>query len=408
MKNKVKKVVKLLLALVIFISAFVITASAETQTQTIKIETRSVLLIDRSGSMEETQDRLAFEHYIREAYAPFDTVVYFDSKQMTSSADYKGGGNSSICEAIDELADAGFTHISVITDGEQWPRDYSSLSMYSDLDLTLYLVEETKASEELIEQLKSHLIKSNLKIVKPDGITEEVILNDYKEPIYTIEVPVVEDNNNTSSNVEDEDKTFIENIEEGYFPWWLILVIAALIAAFFDFIHELITCERNGEKKEQEEEQNDNSSETPIGHDPKPMPAKAVVQIAQGAHVVADFSGSMAAQQSETAKACRDAQKGSDSVICFGESVSEHVVDDLESIRAAGKTAGWEAIEQAAVKGWDEIVLVSDLGFNGKAFDEKAFSKKFNKITVVTPSNYNTTTLADLEKIADEVEVLPL
>ena len=278
------------------------------------------------------------------------------------------------------------------------------------------MVEEDEESSQFINQLKSRLVNSDLKVKKPDG-TEEMLLNGYKKPIYSIEVPVIEDEpsenvtpdggeDNSSENVEDEDKTFIQNIKEGYFPWWLVLLLAVLIAALFDFIHELITRGRDKEEKDDDADDTSTATGTPVV--PKPMPAKAVAHIAQGAHVVADFSGSMAAQQSETAKACMDAQKGSEAVICFGDSVSEHTADELKGIQAAGRTHGWEAMEQAAAKGWDEVVLVSDLEFNGKEFEQNAFAKKFKKITVVVPDKYDVRTLDNLRKIADEVEVLSL
>ena len=247
------------------------------------------------------------------------------------------------------------------------------------------MIEESETADEFISELERRLVNSSLKVVTPEG--EEIVLDDYQPPIYTIEIP--DGNSEVDNDVENEGNTFIENIKEGYFPWWLLLILAAIIAALFDFIHELIT-RRSGQEC------------------PKPIPAKAVAQIAKGARVVADFSGSMAAQQSETAKACQAAHKGSDTVLCFGDSVSEHAVSELKGLQATGKTHGWEAMEQAAFKGWDEIVLVSDLGFNGKIFDENAFAGKFRKVTVVTPSSYDIGTLENIKKIADEVEVLYL
>lgn len=391
MSRNHKKVAAIFFAVVLLITVFTLTASAATTTtQTIELETRSVLLIDKSSSMEKQQKVEAVVGQYD--FASYDAVVNFDHR-LSTDANFSGGGNSYICEVIDELADAGFTHITVVTDGEQWPQDYSALSVYTDLDLTVHLVEEDEESQEFIDQLKSRLVNSNLKVVKPDG-SKEVKLNDYKAPIYTIEVPVVEEN-------EDEgNKTFIQNLKEGYFPWWLVLLLAVLIAALFDFIHELITQGRNKEKGD-----NTVTTATLV---PKPLPAAAVAQIEKGAHVVADFSGSMAAQQSETAKACMNAQKGSEPVICFGDNISEHTASELKRIQAAGRTHGWEALEAAVSKGWDEIVLISDLEFNGKAFDQNSFAKKFKKITVVTPSSFDWETLKNLEKIADEVEVLYL
>ncbi len=398
--KKFKKTAVVLFAVVLLVSSTIFTAAATTETKTIELETRSVLLIDKSGSMEDQQK----VDQILGQYDPssYDAVVNFDHRISTEDS-FVGGGDSHICEVIDKLANAGFTHITVVTDGQQWPHDYSALSVYTDLDLTIDLVEESEDSEEFINQLKSRLVNSNLMVAKPDG-SEEVVLNDYKAPIYLIEVPVVEEN--TSANdIEDEgDKTFIENIKEGYFPWWVVLLLAAIIAALFDFIHELIT---RGRREEEQKVQPTPTGVTAVPT-PAPIPAKAVVHIAEGACVVADISGSMADQQRETAKACRYAHKSSEAVICFGDSVSEHTVDELETVKPAGRTAGWEAMEYASQKGRYEIVLVSDLGFNGKSFDENAFSKKFKKVTVVAPSSYHVPTLEKIKKIADEVEVLPL
>lgn len=394
-----KKIIAVAVVILLLISA-PIAASAATTTQTIEVETRSALLIDKSGSMEEQK---AVEVVISQCdLSSYDAVVYFDQR-LSTKEDFTGGGNSHICEAIDQLVDGGFAQITVVTDGEQWPSKYSALGVYTDVDLTIKLVEETKQSQEFINQLKSRLVNSSLKVSKPDG-TEDVILDDYKKPIYTIEIPVVEDETSKDSDTEVEDVekiTIIENAREGYFPWWLILILAAVIAAIFDLIHELIA---RGRDKDDEDE---NDTPTEEETKPAPMPEKAVMHIKQGAHVVADFSGSMAAQQSETARACLDVGS-KDKVICFGERVKERKPNKLSSVHAEGRTAGWEALEKASSKCWDEIVLVSDLGFNGKAFDQNAFAKKFKKVTVVTPKRYSMATLENLKKIADEVEVLPL
>jgi len=394
-----------LLAITLTVSVF-----AKTEVDTIELRTQSALLIDCSGSMTEQE---AVESLLAQIdQSAFDAVVYFDQR-FTTDSDFTGGGNSAICEAIDKTAKGGFEHIAVVTDGEQWPQNYSALGIYTDIDLTIYLVEEDEEAKEFIEQLQSRLTNSNLKVVKPDG-TEEMVLADYQPPIYEIQinVPVIPEKNESEihqnasefdSNSNDHTTVIVD--EEGRCFWWVALILAVLIAALFDFIHELITRKRNKDKNRA-----NNTYISAVTHapEPKPMPVKAVVHIVQGANVVADFSGSMAAQQSETAKACIAAKKDSEIVLCFGDKVSEHAVSELEGIKAAGQTAGWEALEVAASKGWDEIVLVSDLSFNGKAFNEKAFPKKFKKVTVVTPSNYYTPTLENLKKIADEVEVLPL
>lgn len=399
--RKSTQVAALILAVVVLVSAFSLTAAATT-TQ-IELETRSILLVDRSGSIE---DREAVDAIVSKLeVASFDAVGYFDT-EVSADEGFAGGGNSSICEAIDKAADAGFAHITVITDGEQWPADYSSLGLYSDLDLTIHLVEENEAAEDLVREVEGRLANSSLKVVTPEG-EEQVVLDDYQAPVYNIEIP---DGNSEvdqegDTDVDNEgDKTFIQNIKEGYFPWWLILLIAALIAALFDFIHELITRGRVEEKGGETTA----TTATAVTPAPKPIPLAAVAQIARGAHVLADFSGSMAAQQGETAQACMAAQKGSDAVLCFGDTVTEHAASELTGLQASGQTHGWEAMEQAAAKGWDELVLVSDLGFNGKAFDKSAFPKKFKKVTVVTPTAYHQPTLENLKKIADEVEVLHL
>lgn len=401
MKKIVRNFLSVLIAVVLFGSA-ILTASATSTT--IELETRSALLIDRSGSMD---DQAAVEEVLSQYdFNSFDEVVYFDTGLSTSDS-FAGGGNSSICEAIDKVAAGGFTHITVVTDGEQWPADYSNLGIYTDLDLTVRLVDESEEAEELVSQLESHLSNSNLKVVKPEG-EEVIILNEYKDPIYTIEIPDYSADEGSSNIYNDGDEiTIIEEGKRGYFPWWLIILLAALIAAIFDFIHELITRRREGEEDKKAEPTRAGST-TVVSSPPVPMPAKAIAHIAQGAHVVADLSGSMAAQQEETAKACMDAQKGSEDVLCFGDSVSEHAASELSGIQASGKTHGWEAMEQAAAKGWDEIVLVSDLKFNGKEFDKTSFAKNFKKITVVAPKGYSTVTLENLEQIADEVEVLHL
>lgn len=402
--NYMKKVAAVILAVVLLASAFSLTASASTQT--IELTTRSALLVDRSGSIKD-QDEV--NELLKNIYqTQFDFVGYFDNRQISLDPTYLGGSNSAICETIDEVAKLGYTHITVITDGQQWPKNYSSLGVYSDLDLTIVLVGDKEESEELINHLKERLVNSNLKVIKPDG-QEEVILNGYQPPVYSFELPAgnsAADQEGNTSDVDNEgDKTFIQNIKEGYFPWWLVLLLAVLIAAIFDFIHELITQGRVEDKKEEPQQQASTPTTLPV---PKPIPAKAIAQIAGGAHVLADYSGSMAAQQSETAKACQAAQKGSNAVLCFGDSVSEHAADELTGLQASGQTHGWEAMEEAAAKGWDELVLVSDLGFNGKAFDESAFSKNFKKITIVTPTGCHQPTLENIRKIAEEVEVLSL
>ena len=137
------------------------------------------------------------------------------------------------------------------------------------------------------------------------------------------------------------------------------------------------------------------------------MPHPIVDKIAQGYRILADFSGSMASQQSATVEACKKAGT-SESVICFGDSVKECKVSKLARMRADGQTAGWEAVEVAMQKGWKEIMIVSDLEFNKKSFEETQISGKFQKIIVVTPTSFDRGVFDSLKTITDEIEVVSL
>lgn len=410
MKRTLEKIVVVLAVVLITITALPITAVAATSE--IELQTRSALLVDRSGSVKDQQVVNSVIDTMDKA--EYDFIGYFDDSQISLDAEYQGGGNSAICETIDEVAKLGYTHIAIVTDGEQWPKDYTSLGAYTDLDLTFYLVgDKDTASSELIDQLKSRLINSSLKVVTTEG-EEQEILNDYKNPVYTIEVPEVEEEDSTSIN---EDKTFIDNIKEGNFPWWLVLILAAVIAALFDFIHELITKKRDNRYSSmigtKMVERNPVGKGVAYGVDAqridmevRPLPIEAVDAIVKGTKVLADYSGSMARQQKETAAACKKLNP-SGKVICFGEEVSEVKASEMEAIKPEGSTHGWEAIQEASAKGCDNILIISDMKFNGRRFDKKDFAR-FKKITVVVPNSYSKENLANLREIADEVEVLPL
>lgn len=385
MKNLITKVATLFAVVILAISMTSITAFATTQE--FETRTRSALLVDRSGSIKDQEEVNSVMSTLDKS--EYDFIGYFDDSQISLDPEYKGGGNSAICETVDKVVQLGYTNITVVTDGQQWPRDYSSLGIYTDVNLTICLVgEKEKDSEELVNQLKNRLVNSSLRVEKTDG-EEEIVLDDYTPEVFSVETPEME----SSSNVNSGNTSLIDNNGKCY--WWVALILAVIIAALFDFIHELLMKHRD-EKKTHEEEKSKL----------KPMPVKAVEAIAKGARVLADYSGSMKKQQAVTADACKQLTKAK--VICFGEDVSEVRPSKMSRIKAQGKTSGWEAMEQASAKGWQDIVIVSDLGFNGKPFDENSFDKKFNKVTVVAPEIYDKETLANIQKIADEVEVLPL
>ena len=412
---RISRILAALFAVVVLIMAInpltVSAASTETKTETktIELETYSALLIDKSGSANKIE---AVETIVGQYdFASYDVVVPFDHR-ISTNPEFTGGGNSHICEVIDQLVDSGFTHITVITDGEQWPEDYSALGVYTNVDLTIHLVEEDEESEQFINQLKSRLVNSDLKVTKPDG-TEEMILNGYKKPIYSIEVPVIEDKpsededkalpddgeDNSSENVEDEDNVFIENIKEGYIPWWIILLIF-LIPAIYDIIHELITRRRS--KDEDEDDTTDSTKPT--------MSSETVAVVAKklgegNVEYYVDNSTSFERVFHGAAEAAL--QSGIKRATTFGSEVKRRDVAELHGLTAQNQTKGWEAIE--TTKGGKNGVILSDMHFNGKAFDEKAFTgKHFRKITVFAPKGYNVANVENLKKIADEVEVLPL
>lgn len=360
--------------------------SPDTEIHTIELETRSVLLVDRSGSMG---DREKVDDYVSQMdTVSYDVVLYFDDKQSSTDPTYVGGGDSYICEKINEMATSGFTHIDIITDGQQWPQNYEALGIYTDLDIKFFLVEETEDSKELIDNLKTRLVNSSLKVITFDG-EEEAILDGFEPPIYSIEVP-----RPTSTVVLEEGNGYgNSNSNSNNCKWWLALILGMLSAAVFDFIHELITRRR------------DNIATKKAAA--KPMPATVVSQIKKGKKILADFSGSMANQQLATAEACKKAGL-SEKIMVFGNSVSFCRPWRISWKRASGMTAGWEAIQKALEKGWKDIMVISDLDFNKKSFEEVKLSGKFNSITVVSPAAINQAVLDELSKITDEIEVVHL
>lgn len=373
----------------------------QTITREIELTTRSALLVDRSGSMEDIEN-------VNEYLAKFDTskydfVGYFDHRQISVDPDFEGGGDSYICEAIDKMAERGFIHIDVITDGQQWPQEYDALVGYTDIDLTIYLVEETEDSEELTKKLAERMVNSSLQVVTPDG-DKRVILDDYQPPVYTIEIPLPEEKDDEGGAVEnipqEQDEKDTDN-PEVKIPWWWFVItflLAVLIAALFDLIHELITHrDRDGQKND-----DDGGAQQPL----PVIPEKGKKAIAEGDFILADISGSMATCQQATAQACQSVNGAAPKCIAFGQSVMHVKTAELSSIPNQGQTYGWEAVETAWNMGKKRIVIVSDMQFNGKAF--QAGQMMFERITVIAPAGYKEQNVEQLRQIAKEVEVLPL
>lgn len=372
-------------------------ATQQTVTREIELITRSALLVDRSGSMEDIEN--VNEYLAKFDISKYDVVGYFDHRQISVDPDFEGGGDSYICEAIDKMAERGFTHIDVITDGQQWPQEYDALVGYTDIDLTIYLVEETEDSEELTKKLAERMVNSSLQVVTPDG-DKRVILDDYQPPVYVIEIPVPEKDNNAEGDTNIHEEDAITDSEEAKFPWrWFVvtLLLAVLIAAIFDFIHELFTNHRDGA-----DQKNDGGAQQPL----PVIPEKGKQAIAEGDFILADVSGSMAVCQQATVQACQSVNGAAQKCLAFGERITHVLTADLAYIPNQGQTYGWEAIETAWNMKKKKIIIVSDMQFNGKAF--QADQMMFDRIIVIAPAVYNEKNVERLRQIAKEVEVLPL
>ena len=81
-------------------------------------------------------------------------------------------------------------------------------------------------------------------------------------------------------------------------------------------------------------------------------------------------------------------------------------VKDLVFMPNQGQTHGWEAVETAWNMGMKRIIIVSDMQFNGKAF--QAGQMQFDRVTIIAPQGYKNHNVERLRTIAKEVEVLPL
>lgn len=426
--SRIVKFVSLVLAFVFAITLTTVPAFAATYTDEYVLETETIVLVDRSGSMK---DRDAVNNVLATIDTSEATIAYFDSHKLTLDENYNIGGNSSICEAIDAAARGGFTHIAVVTDAEQWPENYSSLGIYTDLDIKIFLTEEKDAqAEKLIAELTDSLVKSNLTIVHVDG-TEEVLMNDYvpEKHVVSIEVPdpiVPDEEEPDHGNPVDGtakpsepviDQTVVECNHEctectHRCPWWLVLLLAVVIAALFDFIHELITRNRNGMR---------------IIRD----------RVADGSKVIIDLSGSMDEHRKDVLRAVR--KGGAKKVYAFGSSYCEvplecvrvdgcvevpksvpiyeqdgytevvKVTDDYAIVDMRRATRGAEVLKAAAQKGYRKVMLYSDMQFTGAELVAEDFEKMhFERITVVAAKPYDLRKVTELYEIADCVEVIEL
>ena len=389
-KYKTARALILVMVLILTLGLMPLTANAATYTDEIELETRTIILVDRSGSMK---DREAVDNIMASLDTENVTIAYFDSHKLTLDENYNVGGNSSICEAIDAAARGGFTHIIVVTDGEQYPREYGALGIYTDLDVKIFLSEEKdKEAEKFLAELQDSLVNSSLSVVGIDG-NVEVLMDGYVPKTYTVEIeipdPVIEEPepDDDSVDVETDEEQPVQIINCNHecthkckCLWWLALLLGILIAALFDLIHELIT--RRGW----------------FG----PVSRK----VKKGAKMLLDVSGSMSTYASSVVRA---AKKGkATSIIAFGDQVVEVPLDEVAKLNIGGATLGVEALKLAAANGWEDIVIVSDLQFNGEALNVSDFSQKFKCITVVAPNPYNMAMISELQQIADRVEVLSL
>lgn len=416
-----KKIFALILALVVLF-ALATTAAAQTVSTSVELPTRSILLIDKSGSMED--QKAAQAKLASLDLEEFDAIRYFDSAAITADEAYTGGADSSLCEAVDAAVTGGFDHITVVTDGHQWPAEYSALGVYSDVDVEILLTEEIDVNvERFLAALEGSLSNSSLKVETPAG-EEKVLLDGYHPTTIMVEmeVPNVETTvGGTSSDAEEsttEEVVTNCNHEKCRCLWWLALLLGGLLAMLFDLIHELITRKRG--KKEMGEEQQTQQTEPqqttgctcqlPCRDCPFEewqMEQAVIAKLQNGANLLLDTSGSMTALRTVATAAAK--KVNAENLIAFAENVEQVEANALDALQLGGSTHGWEAVEMAKEQGYDDIIIVSDLQFNGKSFDQVQLTGKFQKITAVVPkSDHSKLVLEQLQQIADKVEVLYL
>lgn len=367
-----KKILVLLALIFVLSSLFALNCFADTQT--IELSTRSILLVDCSGSMQEQEavNKLLAQIDV----SKYDEIVYFDHRGVQTDESFIGGGNSHICEAIDQVAKSGFTYICLLSDCSQYPEDYSALGVYTDLNVQIYMPgEPSDKSDRFIKEFESRISNSTLKV------GDEVIVDNYQPPIYVIDMP------NSESKAE-ESKVEKEE-HECKCKWLLALILAVLIAALFDFIHELLTRNRNS-----------------IVNNEKEVSTEAKTKLASGKYkLLADVSGSMADYQMQLVKVCKRSRIPE--VLTLGETVRVRKTKFIWNITPQGRTKGWEAIEKASQKGWKNLFIVTDLMFNEKTFEQVKVNK-FDNIVLVLPNMYDIINLEKIRSITNNLEIIQL
>ncbi|MBR3887676.1 MAG: VWA domain-containing protein [Clostridia bacterium] len=393
-KYNLKRALIFVMVLILTVGVMPLTVMAATYTDEIEIETRTIILVDRSGSMK---DREAVDKIMASLDTENVTIAYFDSHKLTLDENYNVGGNSSICEAIDAAARGGFVHIIVVTDGEQYPREYGALGIYTDLDVQIFLSEEKdKEAEKFLAELQDSLVNSSLTVTGIDG-NVEVLMDGYKPKTYTVQIevpdPVIEEpESDDEKDPGDDDESDpgpgvlqIVNCNHECVhkcKWWCWLALPIAILALLLALLRWLLGLRGGWF-------------TPVKR-----------KIKNGAVVLLDVSGSMRRFIDAVIRAARKAK--ATIIIAFGSEVVEAKLDEVAGLDIGGSTRGTEALKKAAANGYEEIILVSDLMFNGEAFVPSDFSHKFKCITVLAPNPYNMAMVSELQQIADRVEVLSL
>ena len=295
-----------------------------------------------------------------------------------------------IFSALREAKISGYDRVFILTDGWQDSPTTGWKGLmnedYSFMDIYLVCLGKTQHTEELrakLENTSECFQHSSLTLEYLDGTPSDEIFSGYQSEIIRVAVPDAD--TLYSLKWEEVSATSITRAtqETGYWPWWVVL-LAVLLAALFDLIHELIT--RNREDR---------------------LPTEAEARMRAGASVLADFSGSMTAVRGPLRRSCRKA--GADTLMTFsGGSVRKISPQNVSRVETGGNTPGWEALKEAESQGMEDIVLISDLEFNGEPFRKDRFSKKFKSILVVAPSSHNQEVYRNLEEIAEKVEVVHL